>query len=219
MRNAAGAPHPATPPAAPPKRPRHEPQAETSSIHSAPESPPPQVAPTARAATEIEVEGREGGNEGRITTSGPPHASPPSICSGGETRAAPAPLPRGVTLTDVTQMGCQNEAGKGAAPVSARGQSWRDKQQLKKQQKQQLEKQQQDREGGAGGKPGKKKKRGAEREFDHSRWRRRTVAVQLMYEGEGYAGFCSQASYYHVTFVLTGKPAWLFWICWFASYP
>ena len=31
-----------------------------------------------------------------------------------------------------------------------------------------------------------------ERSFDHSKWRRRTVAVQLMYEGENFAGFCSQ---------------------------
>ncbi|CAN0196865.1 unnamed protein product, partial [Ectocarpus sp. 12 AP-2014] len=34
---------------------------------------------------------------------------------------------------------------------------------------------------------------GQQRDFDHSRWRKRTVAVQLMYEGGGYAGFCSQS--------------------------
>lgn len=41
----------------------------------------------------------------------------------------------------------------------------------------------------------KKKRQAAargERSFDHSKWRRRTVAVQLMYEGQNFAGFCSQ---------------------------
>lgn len=92
--------------------------------------------------------------------------------------------------------GATGEAKTGATEVSARGQSWRDRQQQKKQEQLNLKQhQEQQKQQGrvAGGTKGKKKKRGAEREFDHSRWRRRTVAVQLMYEGGGYAGFCSQA--------------------------
>lgn len=86
--------------------------------------------------------------------------------------------------------GATGEEKTAAAAVSAREQSWRDRQQKKKKQEQ-LNLKQQGRV--AGVTKGKKKKRGVEREFDHSRWRRRTVAVQLMYEGGGYAGFCSQA--------------------------
>lgn len=85
--------------------------------------------------------------------------------------------------------GATGEAKTAAAAVSSREQSWRDRQQQKKQEQLNLKQQ----GGVAGGTKGKKKKRGAGREFDHSRWRRRTVAVQLMYEGGSYAGFCSQA--------------------------
>lgn len=73
----------------------------------------------------------------------------------------------------------------GAEAISARGLSWKEKQRRKKVVAAAA--------AAAGVVAGKgKKKRGQERDFDHSRWRKRTVAFQLMYEGGGYAGFCSQ---------------------------
>ncbi|CAN0418335.1 unnamed protein product [Ectocarpus sp. 12 AP-2014] len=74
-------------------------------------------------------------------------------------------------------------------PQGPRGLSWREKQRQKAAEK----------EAGGGGGGGNKKRRkskkeaGQQRDFDHSRWRKRTIAVQLMYEGGGYAGFCSQS--------------------------
>lgn len=65
---------------------------------------------------------------------------------------------------------------------SARGAAWKAKQQLKAQQ----------RAGDSSVGSGKKRRKGGDREFDHSCVRRRNIAVQLMYEGETYAGFCSQ---------------------------
>lgn len=72
-------------------------------------------------------------------------------------------------------------------PQGPRGLSWKEKQR---------EKAQAAAEKGAGKGKGKggggssRKKKG--RDFDHARWRKRSIAVQLMYEGENYAGFCSQ---------------------------
>ncbi|CAM9740210.1 unnamed protein product [Ectocarpus sp. 6 AP-2014] len=73
-------------------------------------------------------------------------------------------------------------------PQGPRGLSWREKQRQKAAEKEAAA-------GGGGNKKGRKSKKGAgqQRDFDHSRWRKRTVAVQLMYEGGGYAGFCSQS--------------------------
>ncbi|CBJ28643.1 pseudouridylate synthase 3 [Ectocarpus siliculosus] len=75
-------------------------------------------------------------------------------------------------------------------PQGPRGLSWREKQRQKA-----AEKEAGGGGGGGGNKKGRKSKKGAgqQRDFDHSRWRKRTVAVQLMYEGGGYAGFCSQS--------------------------
>ncbi|CAB1099278.1 unnamed protein product [Ectocarpus sp. CCAP 1310/34] len=73
-------------------------------------------------------------------------------------------------------------------PQGPRGLSWREKQRQKAAEKEAGG-------GGGGNKKGRKSKKGAgqQRDFDHARWRKRTVAVQLMYEGGGYAGFCSQS--------------------------
>ena len=81
--------------------------------------------------------------------------------------------------------GVPSELGLGAEAISARGLSWKEKRQQKKVAAVAA--------AAASVVVGKgKKKRGQERDFDHARWRKRTVAFQLMYEGEGYAGFCSQ---------------------------
>lgn len=71
---------------------------------------------------------------------------------------------------------------------SVRGEAWKEKKRLK------LEEQRLKQ--GNAGKATKKKRKGNGRSFDHARWRRRTVAIQLMYEGENYAGFCSQVEHH-----------------------
>lgn len=82
--------------------------------------------------------------------------------------------------TDARGSGDRGVVHAAAPGESARGAEWREQQRLK--------------HAGAG-KGGKKKRRGGlGRGFDHSRWRRRKVAIQLMYEGERYAGFCSQVA-------------------------
>ena len=82
-------------------------------------------------------------------------------------------------------------------PQGARGASWREKQ-LQKAAKA-AEKRAENGAGGVGG-SGSSRRQKKDRDFDHSRWRKRTVAVQLMYEGGNYAGFCSQ--------VCPGAPQW-----------
>lgn len=97
---------------------------------------------------------------------------------------ATAPSPR-VPANDSAMVAAaaaaaDGEASSAAGRPSARGLSWTNRKREKQQQ-----------QAGRAGK-GRRKKRGQERGFDHSRWRRRTVAVQLMYEGQNFAGFCSQ---------------------------
>ncbi|CAM9796854.1 unnamed protein product, partial [Laminaria digitata] len=92
----------------------------------------------------------------------------------------------GVPPSVLDEAGVLSKLGSRGEVISARGLSWKEKQREKKVAAAAA--------AAAGVVPGKgKKKRGQERNFDHSRWRKRTVAFQLMYEGEGYAGFCSQS--------------------------
>ncbi|CAM9193141.1 unnamed protein product [Ectocarpus sp. 4 AP-2014] len=151
----------------------------------------------------------------------PPPAAKDASGTGGPTASAPpdaemtAPRHSGSKSSgrsagaDATTAGGRNEAeasstqGLGTGhtraaasqapvpPQGPRGLSWREKQRQKA-----AEKEAGGGGGGGGGnKKGRKSKKGAgqQRDFDHSRWRKRTVAVQLMYEGGAYAGFCSQS--------------------------
>ncbi|CAN0067146.1 unnamed protein product [Ectocarpus fasciculatus] len=110
--------------------------------------------------------GRTAGTDGMTAGSRSEEASSTQGgTAAGSARAAQAPVP----------------------PQGPRGLSWREKQRQKAAEK--------EAGGGSGTKKGRKGKKaaGQQRDFDHSRWRKRTVAVQLMYEGGGYAGFCSQS--------------------------
>eukprot|EP00752_Nemacystus_decipiens_P008308 g7426.t1 len=120
---------------------------------------------------------------------GPPCAAGVSTPLGTET-PGPRAAPEATPPTDIpasTQAAAAAVAAAAEAsvpPQGARGASWREKQRQKAAKA---------AENGAGGGGGGSKKLKKDRDFDHSRWRKRAVAVQLMYEGGNYAGFCSQS--------------------------